>query len=343
MTRRNLILLAAFAVLFLTLACVTIMGGDLPEVILTEPEEEYHFEEPPTEEPALQTGLSCPLITDEIIQLAVFYDENFEEDLLDEEVTIIIYTVEGDDLFDPRHENVTADLKEAQDDAYTHQRVWEHFVALIPADQRRIIVEYAITTDGLGGTLAAVAQTDFDPALWVLYVDIADTSNDFELTYTLIHEFGHILTLGPDQVTPSLAIFNNPDDEDIYFQEASACLNYFPGEGCASPDSYIHNFFHAFWEDIHEEWNEINLEEDDDIYYEKLDEFYYKYEDKFLTSYAATNPEEDIAEAFTFFIISPKPAGDSIAEQKILFFYQYPELVELRETILNNVCMYFPN
>ena len=31
-----------------------------------------------------------------------------------------------------------------------------------------------------------------------------------------------------------LAIFNNPEDDDIYFQEVSACPNYFPGEGCAT-------------------------------------------------------------------------------------------------------------
>lgn len=340
MTKRNQIFLAALAILFSTLACVTLLGEDLPDTI--SPADELHFE-PPTEEPTPRTGLTCPVITDQIIELAVYYDENFEEDLLDEEVTIVIYSVEGDDLFDPFYETVTADLQAAQEDVYTHQRVWEHFLALIPADQRGMIAEYGIFTDGYGGTLAAVSQTDFDPNLWVLYVDFADTVNDHELTYTLIHEFAHLLTLGPDQVRPSLAIFNNPDDDDIYFREASACPNYFPGEGCANPDSYIHNFFHIFWKDIHEEWNEINLEEDEDIYTEKLDDFYFKYEDRFVTSYAATNPEEDIAEAFTFFVITPKPAGDTIAERKILFFHQYPELVELREIILNNVCMFFPN
>ena len=33
---------------------------------------------------------------------------------------------------------------------------------------------------------------------------------------------------------------------------------------------------------------------------------------------------------------------DTIAEEKILFFYNYPELVELRSTILSNVCSAFP-
>ncbi|NJN80268.1 MAG: hypothetical protein HC797_07255, partial [Anaerolineales bacterium] len=76
--------------------------------------------------------------------------------------------------------------------------------------------------------------------------------------------------------------------------------------------------------------------------YEQLDDFYYKYEDQFLTDYAVTHPAEDIAESFSFFIFSSQPAGNTIAEEKILFFYQYPELVELRTKILNNLCVSFP-
>ena len=93
---------------------------------------------------------------------------------------------------------------------------------------------------------------------------------------------------------------------------------------------------------IYDEWNEINLEENDDLYYERLDDFYYKYQDQFLTDYAATHPAEDIAESFSFFVFSEMPAGDTIAEQKILFFYNYPELVALRTNILGNLCASFP-
>ncbi len=78
------------------------------------------------------------------------------------------------------------------------------------------------------------------------------------------------------------------------------------------------------------------------MYYEKLDDFYYKYEDQFLTDYAVTHPAEDIAESFGFFVFAEKTTGDSIAEQKILFFYQFPELVKLRTEILNNLCTVFP-
>ncbi|MBK9051223.1 MAG: hypothetical protein IPL78_09985 [Chloroflexi bacterium] len=48
-----------------------------------------------------------------------------------------------------------------------------------------------------------------------------------------------------------------------------------------------------------------------------------------MTDYAATNPAEDIAETFMAFVLEPKPNGDTIAEEKVLFFYQYPELVAI--------------
>ena len=222
---------------------------------------------------------------------------------------LVTYQISGDQISDPYFESVSGDLQSYQDDTATHQQIWEYFVTLIPANKRTGLEEFMIVTDGESNGLAAVAQTTYDPNLWGLEVDISDSDDKLNLTYTLIHEYAHLLTLGPDQVTPSVAIFNNPDDDDIYYNEASACPVYFPGEGCSQADSYINAFFNQFWADIHEEWQDINLIEDDDAYYDALDDFYYKYEDRFVTDYAATNPEEDIAEAFTFFVLSPRPSG----------------------------------
>lgn len=331
--------LAACSLLLLTLACSTLVEDSLPE---TESPKIPVTEEATIEIPATQETDSCPVITNQIIALAVADGEDVEENLLDTEVNIVTYTVSDDKLTDPYYESVSSDLQDEQDNEGTHRRVWDYFRSMIPIGQREVISEYSIITDGQGGTLAAVSQTQTDARLWSLQVDIADTGSSYELTYTLVHEFAHLLTLGPDQVPPSLAVFNNPEDDNIYLEEASACADYFPGEGCANPDSYINQYYNQFWADLYEEWNEINLEEDEDIYYEKLDAFYAKYEDRFATSYAATNPEEDIAESFTFFVFSPEPAGDTVAEEKTLFFYQFPELVELRADILSNMCVSFP-
>jgi hypothetical protein len=344
------VLLASLVLIFSLAACDVLLEEDdyddyeSPETEMTdeEYEEDYEGEEEYEEEESGATGaMSCPVITDQIIELAVNGSEG-EEDLLDEELVIVTYVVNGDEISEPTYEDVPDDLLDEQDDEAMHQQLWEYYAALIPAERRGMIAEYAVTTDGTGGTLASVAQTTYDPNLWTLNIDIADTANYYELTSTLVHEFAHLLTLGPDQVVPSLAVLNNPEDNNIYLQELSACPNYFPGEGCANADSYIDDFYFQFWEELREEWDPINLEEDEDARTELLDEFYNQYEDRFVTSYAATNPEEDIAESFAFFVFSPKPAGDTILEEKILFFYNYPELVELRASILNNTCANFP-
>ena len=262
------------------------------------------------------------------------YDEGFEEDLLDDEYVLVRYKIEGNKIVAPEYENVDADLKAYQDDVVTQQRIWDYYAVMIPPVARSYLTYYIVMTDGLGGTLAAVEQEPDYPNLWMLNVDIADTKNIEELTFTLIHEYGHLLTLNKTQVPPDIDIFNNPEDEDLYTQAEYACPTYFPGEGCAKSTSYIYQFYDAFWEDIYDEWLEIQYIEDDDEYYKELDAFYFAREEDFVTDYAATNVEEDIAETWAFFVIQSKPEGDTTAEKKILFFYQFPELVELRSEII---------
>ena len=60
-----------------------------------------------------------------------------------------------------------------------------------------------------------------------------------------------------------------------------------------------------------------------------------------MTEYAATNPSEDFAESFMVFVLKEKPAKSTAdfihKDQKILFFYDFPELVEIRDFIRNNL------
>jgi hypothetical protein len=341
-------LLAISALLLSALACSTVLGEDAnPQAISAPANSDPNF----GSAPSLSIGEadSCPVITEQIVSAnsPVDLSNNLSKDFNnapgeDETIYLVTYYVSGDEIYDPYFEDVPEYLLDERDDTDAHLQIWEYFTALIPLQYRPTLAEFSIMTDGEDNVLAAVAQTYDDPERWWLEVDIADTSDYYYFSFTLVHEFAHLLTLAPDQVPPSLAIFNNPEDEDIYFQEASACNTFFPGEGCADPDSYLYAFYQEFWTEIYDEWNEINLIEDEDEYYDALDEFYYNYEDQFLTDYSTTHPAEDIAEAFGFFVFAEMPDGDTIAEQKILFFYQYPELVQLRSEILANLCANFP-
>jgi hypothetical protein len=344
-------------ILFIVILISSSLACQVVTDYLDEEPEPYSIEAPlpmevPLEDepqPATPSGrvpvteaLSCPVVTGNILEAATeFYEDDSDNESEDEpeQLYLITYSVSDDKISDVTYyEDVPTDLTSFQEDETSHQEIWNYFITLIPASERSSLAEYSIITDGEGNVLAAVVQTLYDPALWGLEVDIRDSGDKYNLIYTLIHEYAHLLTLGPDQVTPSKAVFNNPDDDDIYYNEVSGCPDYFPGEGCSQPNSYINAFFNRFWADIHEEWQDINLIEDDDTYYEALDDFYYKYENQFVTDYASTNPEEDIAEAFTFFVLSPRPNGDTIAEEKILFFYEYPELVQLRDEITAGIC-----
>jgi len=256
--------------------------------------------------------------------------------------TLSTYQVNNEKITWVNNEAVPNELVKFQEQLDVHQKIWDYYVQLIPKEQISMLGEFVIITDGKDNLLAAVRQTNADLRRWVLVVDIADIANSRELTYTLIHEFGHLVTLNSKQVTPSTAVFENPGNQQVYIHEELRCDQYFPSEGCSRADSYLNSFYEKFWADIYDEWKEARLPHDDKEYYKNLNEFYLKYQDRFVTDYAAVKPVEDIAESFSFFILSPIPAGDTIAEKKILFFHEYPELVKLRSEIQNRICSLNP-
>ena len=66
-----------------------------------------------------------------------------------------------------------------------------------------------------------------------------------------------------------------------------------------------------------------------------------KYKKQFVTDYAATNPDEDFAESYMLFVLNEKPTKSTVSfihsDQKFLFFYDFPELVEMRDFIRSNL------
>lgn len=293
---------------------------------------------PSTSTEALENAY-CPATLSSIVEAGTT-TESYE--LPDEEHVLVTFPVQGDELGSPLFEAVPADLQDEQADLPSQQAIWSFFTQLIPEQNRDFLSEFTILTDGKDNLLAAVAQSSNDPGHWRLEVDIADAQDYENLTFTLIHEFGHLLTLNEDQVYPSMAVFNNPHDPAVRSHEAAMCPNFFPHEGCSGHESYINQFYQGFWTDKYDEWYQVETIQDEYLYYTRLNEFYEKYQDQFVTEYAATNPGEDIAETWAYFVLTPKPQGSTIAEQKVLFFYGYPELVELRQEIINNLCNAFP-
>lgn len=338
MLRRKLALVT-IALLFSTLACRAATRLIFPDTPTPPPPTSTPLP-PATLTPTPASNANCSILASRILDDAINFE--FDDEEASEKTLLVSYVVTGDALSKPFDSVVPSKYADEQSDRAAQTEIWNYFTRLIPPEDRAFVTAYAIVTDGGGNILASVAQNTSDAKDWILEVDLLDATNKYVLTVTLLHEFGHLLTLNASQVPPNLAIYNNPESNAIYERERKACSTYFPGEGCSLSNSYLNQFFERFWLDLYDEWQSIDAEDDETQRDALIEKFYTKYEEQFLTSYAPTSPMEDIAETLTFFILAPKPEPDSITNRKILFFYEYPELIEMREQILNRLCVEFP-
>lgn len=147
---------------------------------------------------------------------------------------------------------------------------------------------------------------------WGLAVNLG--ADKQEQVVTLIHEYAHILTLNDDQIEYDMPLIDQ-------FCKKEARISFYIGDSkeCPKKKSYMQAFLETFWHKDHA-----------------------KNGSNFVTQYAATNPVEDIAESFTTFVLQQKPTTiHDIGDEKILFFYQYPELVAIRDRIRASVAGYF--
>jgi hypothetical protein len=252
---------------------------------------------------------------------------------------LVIYQVEGDELVHATKLWVPDDYLVYQEDTAAHQRIWDFFVSMIPADQRSMIKEFIVFTDGPQGDVGAWVDKDPDnPGYWKVGFDILDSDSPLYLAYTLLHETGHLITLNTSQI---------PYDETIVFtgkQNHPKCPNFISSDGCSRTDSYINRFYQRFWKDLYEEWWELDQEAQNARTYKEyqalLEPFYEAHESEFINIYAATAIEEDLAESWAYFVLNPRTEGEDVATQKVLFYYNFPELVKVREQIIRGLCSY---
>ena len=220
-------------------------------------------------------------------------------------------------------------------DPARHQEIWDATRYLLPNDvMQKNVGRYYVFTDGPDNGLAYVEPLSDNPEKWQYGIDIVDADFSGDFVHTLVHEFAHIVTLEKNQVPPDPS---RPSD-DAEMEEPSpvelSCQTFYTGEGCTNPDSYMSQFYQQFWSDIYDEFMAgANAAESQEEHDQFVAEFYEKYQDRFVSEYAATNPGEDIADTFAHFVLAEKPDGDTVAEQKVLFFYQFEPLVNMRTHI----------
>ncbi len=228
------------------------------------------------------------------------YDDGevYTED--DEDLGVVeVYTVEPDASLSPTGDETT-------------ESIWDMFVRIVtPEVAGSVIRDFRVGDSESSDTLAYVLQTD-DPQQWTLVVNLAYASDEDLLLSTLIHEYAHILSLSPGQTDP----------------EAWSCDTLQLDEGCAEPDSALWAFDQEFWAQYGSDAPDP-ANADADLAYE----FYLDHEDDFVSDYAATNVVEDFAESFMTFVLEPEPDSDTMIAQKLLFFWDRPEYVEIRDHV----------
>lgn len=212
--------------------------------------------------------------------------------------TVDVYTVQADGSLEPQARGLAAD-------------VWTTFTRVATVDfAADVVTEFRVGDAPESDTLAYVYQ-DRDPEYWVLAANLATSDDPTQLIATLVHEYGHILTLATDEVDP----------------DGIGCVTIELEEGCAGEASLLWQFEQAFWAGYPDAPDVSNT--DPDVAWD----FYYDHEDDFVSDYAATNVVEDIAETFMTFVLEDEPDGDSVVATKLSFFWGYPEMVAIRERI----------
>lgn len=192
------------------------------------------------------------------------------------------------------------------------REVWDMFVKIVtPEVAGSTIWDFQVGDSDATDLQAYVVQTD-DPSLWTLAANLAYADDPDLLLATLVHEYAHILSLSPGQTDP----------------DASTCDTVELDEGCAEPSSAIWAFDQEFWSSYGSDAPDP-ANADADLAWE----FYLANEEDFVSDYAATNVVEDFAESFMTFVLEPEPDGDSMTARKLLFFWDYPEYVAIREHV----------
>ncbi len=346
----------AGAVLLTALACQTISGGfatATPSPIPATPSPTgtatlVPTPAPPTPTPNL-TPQPTPIVCsndhcldqcldrlDSVLQLDTFtpLDPIYGKNHISQ--NLVVYDVQGGNLVNAQPLYVPDAYKKYQEDTATQLMLWSYASSLLPPEQLRWIKQYIVFTDGAGNKLAWVQPKNQDDRQWTLGIDMADSTDAWDLTDTLVHEFGHLITLNNDQI-PQTGFGYNWD------QNPGMCDQLLTPDGCTAPKSYINLFYQRFWKSILNDWikNVVEApaktqEEEDAL----VQAFYERHSDQFLRDYSATNIYEDMADSFALFVMNPKPTRKGVVFSKVRFYYEFPELVTLRSHIIQNICAY---
>lgn len=211
--------------------------------------------------------------------------------------------------------------------------LWYIFSSIIPQENREMLTRFTWYDTGQDFTFAVgIPDENSSERQFTFSHNLEFYTQSHKKVF--LHEYAHMFTLDEGQIEIDDEVLYSDDDED-WKEAEKKCSTLFTVWGCAKEDSYLYAFYKEFWEDIHDEYEDINWYHQ--AYYKK---FFTRHEDRFYTSYQGTRPEEDIADSFSIFVMQPSEVAfeaEEMKDEKLAFFYEYDELVNLRTEILENI------
>ena len=222
-----------------------------------------------------------------------------------------IYDIKGSELENKTVPFVTLS-KSDEKITKTYPKLWKYVTSIIPESYFENFDRLIISTDGPYNDLAYVIPNDSIASRWNISIDPADAEEKNLFYETIIHEYCHYITLN--------------DTQGSYFKKP-VVKTYSDGEIVTNENSYLNTFNKKFWGILSEESPYVN-----DGYL-----FYLRHKSEFVNEYSSTVVSEDICESFAFFVLRDKPKSNTKVDQKLLFFYNYPEFVEFRNIVRNNI------
>ena len=196
--------------------------------------------------------------------------------------------------------------------------VWDFLCSILPLEARQKIAEFNLFTDGASNILAytsPVKEGDVTDntrfSISIDYYDVYDENGEkrdwSKLTYTILHEYGHVLLEDETQIDLSR------------------------GAGTHDPAAFVEgsfrkDFYDAFWSGL----GDTGVGD------------YEANPTRYVSRYGANYFHEDIADTFAVFVLGDVPQGDTVAEEKLRFFWADPDMTALRSAIRQDLGLDWP-
>ena len=196
--------------------------------------------------------------------------------------------------------------------------VWDYLCSILPLEARQKIAQFNLFTDGTSNVLAYTAPMEENGvsdntkfSISIDYYDVYDGNGEkrdwSKLTYTILHEYGHVLL--EDETQVDLTVGESTHDPAGFVE-----------------GSFRRRFYDAFWSQLGD--SGVGDYEANPTHY--------------VSRYGANYFHEDIADTFAVFVLGDQPQGDTVAEEKLRFFWADSDMTALRTAIRRNLGLDWP-